>query len=155
MMNWLLCLDADFLVGLFDESDVWHHRARDIYLLLRENHVEVVYLDCVLNELFMVLARRCREQGRIEAFPYFIEQISQIIPDTAISWVYSHLSRWYNRCLGVMQETRGQLNFHDALIAVAIQEMNFAALVSFDAGFDQLPEVNRLDSPDEVLAWLK
>jgi hypothetical protein len=38
---------------------------------------------------------------------------------------------------------------------VAIQEMNFAALVSFNAGFDQLPEVNRLDSPDEVLAWLK
>ena len=154
MTNSPLCLDTNFLVGLFDESDVWHHMARDIYLLLQEHQVVVVYLDCVMNELFTVLARRCRQRGRTELFPLLIEQISQIIPDTAITWVYPHLPRWYNRCLDVMEETQGQLNFHDALIVTAIKEMDFSALIGFDAGFDQLPEVSRLDSADMLLAWL-
>jgi predicted nucleic acid-binding protein len=53
-----------------------------------------------------------------------------------------------------MQDTQGRLNFHDALIAVAMQEWQLSALVSFDTGFDQVPLISRLDSPDQVAAWL-
>ena len=126
-----LCLDTNFLVGLFDSADVWHRNARQIYLLLQNHQVEIAYFDCdcVLNELFSVLARRCRERGETQGFSALVSRVTQVIPDSAITWLYSYLPDWYGRCLSVMQDSEGRLNFHDALIAVAIQELQFSALV--------------------------
>ena len=54
-----------------------------------------------------------------------------------------------------MRESQGQLNFHDPLIVVAMQELGFSALLSFDAGFDEVVSINRLGSTNEVALWLK
>lgn len=149
-----LCLDASYLVSLFDETDLRHFRAREIDVLLRQHQVLVAYLDCVLNELYTVLARRCRERSVSKSFPVLVDQVAQAVPDTVITWLYPRLPGWYSRCLGIMRQTLGQLNFHDSLIVVAMQELGFSALVSFDTGFDQVPWVRRLGSTEAVTAWL-
>lgn len=155
MMSRPLCLDTSYLVGFFDDTDQWHATAGEIYLLLGQHQVHVSYLDCALNELFTVLARRCRERGKPEVFLSLMDQVTQTVPEAAINWLYPHLPRWYNRCLTLMRETQGRLNFHDALITVAMQELGFSALVSFDTGFDQVTTVRRLGSPADVVAWLR
>lgn len=155
MMSNYLCLDTSYLVGLFDNGDLWHARARELDLVLHQHQVRVCYLDCVLNELVTVLARRYRERRTPQAFLALLDELTRVFPETAITWLYPRLPRWYNRCLGLMRETHGELNFHDALIVVAIQELGFSALVSFDTGFDQVTTVRRLGSPAGVTAWLR
>lgn len=150
-----LCLDTSYLVGFFDETDRWHTAAGEIYRLLSQHQIEVSYLDCVLNELFTVLARRCRDRRSPEVFSSLLDRVAREVPESAINWLYPRVPRWYNRCLGLMRETHGELNFHDALIVVAIQELGFSALVSFDTGFDQVATVRRLGSTAGVAAWLR
>ena len=150
----LICLDTSYLVGFFDEDDLWHNRAMEIYALLEQSNLPLGHLDCVLNELFTVLARRCRERRRPQMFDVMVEQIHQAIPSAAITWAYPHLPDWYDRCLAIMSETQGLLNFHDCLIVIAGQELGFSALISFDSGFDMIPTVNRLGSAREVEAWI-
>ena len=155
MRSSTLCLDTSYLVGLFDEADRWHTRAGEIDSLLRQYQVRVSYLDCVLNELFTVLARRCLERGSPEVFSSLLDQVTQAAQETSITWLYPHLPRWYSRCLGIMRETQGHLSFHDALIMVAMQELSFSGVVSFDTGLDQVATVRRLGSVDRVMAWLR
>lgn len=155
MRNRTVCLDTSYLIGLFDEADLWHFQAREIHRLIRQHQVEVLYLDCVVNELFTVLARRCRERGKPEAFQTLVDQVAQAVPETFITWVYPHLPRWYGRCISLMRETHGSLNFHDVLIVMALQELGLSAIISFDAGFDQAPAVRRLGSRDALEAWVR
>ncbi len=150
----LICLDTSYLVGFFDEDDLWHNRAMEIYALLDQSNLSLCHLDCVLNELFTVLARRCRERRRPQMFDVLVEQIHRVIPSSAITWAYPHLPGWYDRCLAIMRETEGLLNFHDCLIVVAGQEFGFSALISFDSGFDMTSTVNRLGSAREVEDWI-
>lgn len=149
-----LCLDTSYLVGLFDQSDLWHSQSMEIYRLLRQRQVSVYYFDCVLNELLTVLARRCRENSRTQPFPEVAQQVNQVISTAAITWIYPYTQEWYAQCLSIMLDTQGQLNFHDALIVVATQELGIPALVSFDSGFDLLQTVDRLGSYDDVNSWL-
>ena len=155
MMSRRLCLDTNYLVSLFDDTDLWYSRASEIRGLLRQNPVAVAYFDCVLNELFAVLARRSRERGTPEAFPALMDRVLQAIPETTVTWLYPYLPLWYGRCQDIMRESQGRLNFHDALIVVAMQELGFSALLSFDAGFDEVASINRLGSTNEVEIWLR
>ena len=150
-----LCLDTSYLVGLFDQSDLWHTRSREIYLLLRQHQIRVYYFDCVLNELFTVLARRCREKARADLLSDLVSQVTRAIPSDEITWVYPYLPVWYNRCLDIFSLTQGQLNFHDSLIVVATQELSISTLVSFDSGFDAVASLNRLGDAEEVKSWLE
>ena len=150
-----ICLDTSYLVGLLDDSDVWHSQATEIFRLIQQHRIPVSYLDCVLNELFSVLARRSRERRSPQVFSILVDRVIQLIPETAVTWLYPQLPLWYGRCLGLMRETQGYLNFHDALIVVAVQELGFSALVSFDTGFDLVATVKRLGSIDEVAGWLR
>ena len=146
MLSNLLCLDTSYLVGQFDESDLWNSEAIEIRLLLLQNQIDAVYFDCVINELFTVLGRRCRQQNRTQMFSTLVDRVIQTIPDASITWIYHRLPDWYRRCLDIMRTTQCSLNFHDALIVVAMQEMDLTALVSFDVGFDQVPTITRLSS---------
>jgi len=44
----------------------------------------------------------------------------------------------------------GELNFHDALIALACQEFGIKHIASFDGDFDRVAWLKHLGSPDDV-----
>ncbi len=59
-----VCLDTSYLVALYDAADLFHARARAIGDALKDQGAQSVYLDCVVNEVLNVLARRVRERAK-------------------------------------------------------------------------------------------
>jgi len=55
-------IDANFLLALIDKKDKWHPKAKILAKTLRKKKWEVIYLDCVLNEVISVLAKRLEER---------------------------------------------------------------------------------------------
>ena len=148
-----VCLDASYLVALFDRRDALHSEARAMYGALREHGAFTVTPDCVINEVLTVYARRCRERNGRGAFAAHVKLLLEAIPETAITWLYPHVPRWFARCVAVMEETAGGVSFHDALLRIAADEVGYKAIVSFDAGFDHAPGLRRLGSTRTVTGW--
>ena len=48
-------IDANILIALIDEKDKWHSKATAIAKVLEERKWEIIYLDCVMNEVISVL----------------------------------------------------------------------------------------------------
>lgn len=150
-----VCLDASFLIGLFDPRDTWHSDASRIHAVLAEQHVSTITPDCVINEVLTVFARRCRERGEPHAFAALVDRLTEAIPETAITWLYPHVPRWFVECVKVMRKAVGAMNFHDALLRVAADEVGYQAIVSFDSGFGRLGGPRRLGSATAVKTWLR
>lgn len=148
-------IDANVLVGLLDERDKWHGTAVAIRDALDEADAELVYFDCVLNEAISVLARRTGEQRRPEQFDALLDQLARLIPASDITWVSGEIQRLYDEVVGVVRSSAGELNFHDALIALICREQGVSVLVSFDQDFDQVDWLTRVDSAAGVAEALR
>lgn len=62
-------VDTNVLVAMVDGRDNWHIRTENfIEQLEREQNMQLVYFDCVLNETLSVLGRRLEEQKRSHEF---------------------------------------------------------------------------------------
>ena len=118
----IVAIDANVLVGVLDERDKWHGTAVAIRDALNEADAELVYFDCVLNETISVLARRTREQGRPEQFDALLDQLARLIPVSDITWISGEIQRLYDQVVGLVRSSSGELNFHDALMALICRE---------------------------------
>jgi predicted nucleic acid-binding protein len=138
-------VDTNVLVAMVDGRDNWHIRTENfIEQLEREQNMQLVYFDCVLNETLSVLGRRLEEQKRLHEFIGLVERVQTLIPDTLIVWVSSDIRRLYAEIITLMKQTSGKLNFHDALIALKCRELNIESILSFDKDFDQIDWVKRI-----------
>jgi predicted nucleic acid-binding protein len=52
--------------------------------------------------------------------------------------------------LDLIRSSSGELNFNDALIALACRERGIPAIASFDADFDQIPWLQRIARPEDI-----
>ena len=59
-----IIIDTNIIVGLYDEKDVWNRQAKCLMEYFKKISLDLVLLDCVVNETFTVLARRLREAKR-------------------------------------------------------------------------------------------
>jgi len=77
-------LDTNVVVSLLDRKDVHHQRAVDLIQRLENEQKDFVLMDCVLVEIYSVIARRSREKGYdlSRAFSYVreIESTYPVIP---------------------------------------------------------------------------
>ena len=146
----VVAIDANVLVGLLDERDKWHGTAVAIRDALDRADAKLVCFDCVLNEAISVLARRTRERGRPEQLDALLDRLARLIPVSDITWVSGEIERLYGEVVGLVRTSAGQLNFHDALIALICREQGIAALVSFDQDFDQVDWLTRAGTAGEV-----
>lgn len=136
--------DANFLVAILDERDIWHPKAVTLLNTLRTRDVKAVYLDCVVNEVVSVLGRRFEERGRTNEFGRVLRKLKKLVPETVITWVYPRVPELYKPILDLVGEHKGELNFHDALIALVSQEMGVSYIVSFDRDFDEIAWLKRV-----------
>ena len=74
-----------------------------------------------------------------------------MIPPTNISWIAGAAQQWFPEVVRLCRESQGALNFHDALIALACQELGVRFLVSFDADFDRLPWLTRMHNVAQIM----
>jgi predicted nucleic acid-binding protein len=140
-------LDSSFLVALIDEKDKWRNTAVLIQKALKKKKARLVYLDCAVNEMISVIARRLEEKGRSHEFTSALQKMEQAIPAKRITWMYPEVRRLYPEILIVIKEHEGKLNFHDALMVIAAREMDIPHIVSFDQDFDEVEGIERIGKP--------
>ena len=111
---------------------------------------DVIYLDCVLNEVISVLGRRLEERGELRSFVSLLDKLQKIVPEKTIEWLYPYVPEHYSKILHLIKENEGKLNFHDALIYFFMQEQRVDIIASFDGDFDELTGIRRISSKNEV-----
>lgn len=87
------------VVALLDEADVWHAAARRRAEDLDRARRRVVVPDCVLNEVYTVLARRTRERGR--AFAPAAEAVRRRLEGLPRLRTYRRVGRLHDAVPGI------------------------------------------------------
>lgn len=146
----LVAIDSSVLVGLINPRDVWRERAISLRYALLEADSQLFYFDCVIGEALSAATRRLYEKQRAEEIQQLFTRLDNLVVQDDITWVLSDVPRLYPDILRLMKQSGGELNFHDALIALACRERGIPAIASFDADFDQLPWLRRLAQPGDV-----
>jgi predicted nucleic acid-binding protein len=143
-------IDSNVLVALVDRQDKWHLQAGALLAALKVEGADLVYFDYVLNETISGMARRAEEQKRSAEFPSLLDELLRQVPEDIVTWISADTQRLFGRIVELVRQSRGALNFHDALIALSCQEPGIAAIVSFDEDFDLVTRLTRVASLDKV-----
>jgi predicted nucleic acid-binding protein len=148
----LVAIDTSVLIGLVDARDVWHRAALQLQTALHTAQLVPVHFDCTVAEALSTLARRLREQRRMQELPGLFVRIETTLPPTQLTWLFPDVPRLYGQILALIRTSDGELNFNDGLIALACRERQIRLLASFDQDFDRLPWLRRVTTPVEVAA---
>ena len=149
-MSSRIALDTNFVVGLIDDHDLWCVPALALQADLAAKEFVPVIFDCVMTEVISVVARRTHEKRRAASLPALLERIRTQFPANALVWLYPDLPKLYDEVVALVEQSGGELNFNDALIALACRDRNIPYLASFDADFDQIAWLKRLARPDRL-----
>jgi len=104
----------------------------------------------VISESVSVAVRRLYEKNRADEIEPLLNRLETEFTTDAITWILPDVPRLYPKIITLMKNSGGELNFHDALIALACQERGIPAIASFDADFDQLPWLRRFAIPADL-----
>lgn len=137
--------DSNFLIALVDEKDIWHLKSGILMNTLKKLDAKGVYLDCVLNEVISVVARRLEEKGRNNEFDKAFKELNKLVTEKMITWIYPRVPELYNEIMSIIETHNGKLNFHDALIALVAKELDIEYIISFDKDFDEVDWLKRID----------
>ena len=131
-------VDTSFAIALMDEKDRHHERALRILDGIEKAGLEVIYIDCVINEIYSVIARRFAERKMSERFPEMADKITSSLEDVEIINAYQYLPKAHPQVVGLMKRTEGRLSYHDALIALSLKEEGVGKIISLDVDFDEV-----------------
>jgi predicted nucleic acid-binding protein len=138
-----IAIDSSVLVALLDTRDSWRNKAVALYDALLAAGLTPVYFDCVAAEAISAVARRLHEKGRAVQVPSLLDRLSAQVTLDSITWILPDVPRLYPQVLSLIRSSSGELNFNDALIALACQERDIPAIASFDADFDRVDWLKR------------
>jgi len=145
-----IALDTSLLVGLLDPQDLWHDQAIALEAALQSSGFQAVYFDCVIAETVSISTRRLREKKRLAEIDTLLDQIVDSFPPETITWIGADVPALQPDILSLVRASRGELNFNDALIALACHEREIGFIASFDRDFDQVSWLRRLAKPDDI-----
>ena len=145
-----IAFDTSLLVGLLDPQDLWHDQAVALEAALQSSGFQAVYFDCVIAETVSIVTRRLREKKRIDEIDSLLDQIVDSFPPETITWIGADVPALQPDVLSLVRTSHGELNFNDALIALACHEREIGFIASFDRDFDQVSWLRRLAKPDDV-----
>lgn len=147
-----VAIDSSVLVALLDSRDLWHDQALGLERALLEPGMATVYFDCVAAEAISAAARRLREKGRMADVAALLDRLEERVPPACLTWILPDVPGLYAEALDVMRGSSGELNFNDALIALACRERSIPAIASFDADFDKVEWLTRMARPHDIPA---
>ena len=139
-----IVLDTTFIVGLIDDQDMWRVPALELQAALEAHDFKPVILDCVMAEAISTMARRVHEKRRTTDLTLLLTRIRAQFPASSLVWLYPDLPRLYDEVVVLVEQSSGELNFNDALIALSCRNRQIEYLASFDADFDRLPWLKRI-----------
>ena len=141
-----IAVDSNVLIALIDERDKFHFQANALYTVLRQAGYKAWFFDVVFNETVSVVARRHEEQKRTRPLQVLFERLERQVPKHSITWVARNTESLFDQVMALVHSSSGDLNFHDALIALACRERGIPAIASFDADFDSIAWLTRIAS---------
>ena len=147
--------DTNYLVASVDSRDTWHTRAAMLSQSLKAANVKIWTFDICVAEAASVIARRCEEQRRQFALPGLIQGLLALFEPTGLMWTSDRFTRLFQNSIELLLESRGALNFNDALIALVCQEAGGSPIISFDRDFDAIPWLHRIHDQDSLAAALQ
>lgn len=147
-----IVVDSSVLVALLDPHDIWRAQATALVAALLEADVKPVYFDCVATEAVSAAARRLCEKNRAAEVPALLDRLNAQVPLDALTWILPDVPDLYSEALDLIQTSQGELNFNDALIALACRKRGIPAIASFDADFDQIAWIKRIARPADASA---
>ncbi len=145
-----ITIDTSVLIALLDVRDLWREKAVGLYHALLSADAIPVYFDCVAAEAVSAVTRRLYEKRRIGEVPVLLDRLSAQVPYETLTWILPSVPDLYPRVLDLIRSSSGELNFNDALIALACRERGIPAIASFDADFDQIAWLKRVSVPADV-----
>lgn len=148
-----IVIDSSVLVGLLVPADVWHAQAVVLWEAIKTAGHVGLFLDCVAAEAISAAARRLHEKGRTADVKTLLDRLNVQAPVETLTWILPDVPRLYPAVLDLIRSSAGELNFNDALIALACRERDIPAIASFDADFDQVAWLHRLARPEDVVPW--
>lgn len=147
-----IAVDTSMLVALLNPRDVWHAQAEALYDALLDADITPVYFDCVAAEAVSAAARRLHEKGRAAQVPALLDRLNIQVPREKLTWIFPDVPDLYPQAFDLIRTSSGELDFNDALIALACRERGIPAIASFDADFDQVAWLKRVAQPSDVRA---
>lgn len=106
--------------------------------------VEVLYADCATNEMYTVTAERFAERS----MSYDLRGIADVItscPGTVkIVNAYRYLPKVHPEVVELVKQTKGGLNYRDALMALTLVEERISGIVTLDRDFDEIAWLERV-----------
>ena len=143
-------LDTSFVIGMLDDQDVWHTPTLELLAALRTREFEPVVFDCVLAEAISTLARRTHEKRRAAQMSTLLARLKTEFPTKSIVWLYPDLPYLYDDVIALVEQTSGEMNFNDALIALSCRNRKISFLASFDSDLDRVTWFKRVASPADL-----
>jgi len=147
-----IAVDSSVLVALIDLRDIWRDQALALQDALLDAHATPVYFDCVAAEAVSAAARRLREKGRDTEVHALLDRLNTQVSMELLTWILPDVPDLYPQALELIRASSGELNFNDALIALACRERDIPAIASFDADFDQITWLRRVAEPADVVS---
>jgi predicted nucleic acid-binding protein len=142
-------LDANVLVAWIDAADSLHGRASRLMKQLEHSRTApLVVLDVLLSEAISVLCRRFRERRKSDDLPATLVALRSRVDRSAITWVAPDVERLYDDILALVSETKGRINFNDALVVLLQREGRIGPVATFDSGFDEIAGFVRVVEDD-------
>jgi len=146
-----IVIDSSVLVGLLNSRDHWHSHTMDLFAAMQSAGTELLYFDCVIAESVSAILRRLAEQDRLDEVERLFERLNLYASQKDITWALPEVPFLYADILSLMQTTNGELNFHDALIAIICRNYNISAIASYDADFDLVSWLHRISKPEDLI----
>lgn len=146
-------LDTSFVIGLLDDRDLWHVQASELQASLQASGFEPIIFDCVLSEVISTLARRIHEKRREADLDALVDGIRRQFPVECITWSYPDLPTLYEQVIDLVQQSAGELNFNDALLALSCRDRGVLLVASFDEDFDRVGWLKRIACCRDLTTW--
>jgi len=108
-----IILDTSYLVGLIDERDNYHNVSLSIENILIQKNAQLLYLDCVINEVINVLIRRAKKRKNSQEINIILENFFNKYPKNYITWVSQNIEDYYDSIIKNIKDYKGTLNFND------------------------------------------
>ena len=128
-----IIVDTNVLVALLDSKDVHHKNAVRLAQRLEKEGKQILLMDCILVELYSVIARRSRERGY--DFSQIFPQIIEIEEMYDVIMAYDYRARLHTKVLNLILLSGGALNYHDGLIGLVMKRKRIRKIATFDRDF--------------------
>ncbi len=129
-------VDTNVIVALIDNKDIHHTKALNFIIKLEDDNNNFIIFDCVVNEVFSVLARRSLQRGY--SFKLAAEKFNIEMKKFEITRVYPLIDQMHDSIVNFMILNNGILNYHDSLICLAMKHKKIKNIVTFDKGFNNI-----------------